>query len=141
MAAIDLTPEMLAQGQRLAAAEGLPNISFQLGNATALPWLDGQFDLVTATLMLHHLPRPGREACAQEMARVLKPGGRALAVDFASSSQAHGGVFAHLHRHGRVKLADIEGLLAGAGLSPAESGPVGLRDLNYVLAGKPGPAQ
>src|SRR5476651_2137593 len=44
---------------------------FREAPAQALPFPDGQFDLVTATLMLHHLPRPGREACAQEMARVL----------------------------------------------------------------------
>jgi len=130
---------MVAAAARKARSAGLA-ADFREAPAQALPFADGQFDLVTATLMLHHLPRAGREACAQEMARVLKPGGRALAVDFASSSQTQGGLFAHLHRHGRVKLADIEGLLVGAGLALVESGPVGLRDLNYVLSVKPGPA-
>ena len=37
-----------------------------------------------STLMLHHLPRRVREQCVQEMRRVLKPGGRVLAVDFAN---------------------------------------------------------
>ena len=136
---VDAAPQMVAAAQRKARGAGL-EADFREAPAQALPYPDGQFDLVTATLMLHHLPRPGREACAQEMARVLKPGGRALAVDFATSSQAHGGLFARLHRHGRVKLAEIEALLAGAGLSLVESGAVGMRDLHYVLAAKPGPA-
>jgi ubiquinone/menaquinone biosynthesis C-methylase UbiE len=136
---IDAAPEMVAAARRKARGAGV-EIDFREASAQALPFADATFDLVTSTLMLHHLPKAGREAGALEMARVLKAGGRVLAVDFASSSQAQGGLFAHLHRHGRVKLADIEGMLTGAGLLLVESGPLGFRDLNYVLAAKPGDA-
>jgi SAM-dependent methyltransferase len=66
VSAIDLTPEMLAQGQRLAA--GLRNITFQLGNATAMPWLDGQFDLVACRFTVHQVADPA--AVVREMVRV-----------------------------------------------------------------------
>jgi SAM-dependent methyltransferase len=77
VAAIDLTPEMLEQGQRLAAAAGLRNIGFQLGNATALPWLDGQFDLVACRFTVHQVADPA--AVVREMVRVAR--GRIAIVD------------------------------------------------------------
>jgi ubiquinone/menaquinone biosynthesis C-methylase UbiE len=46
-----------------------------------------QFDVVPSTMMLHHLPRKARQELAGEMRRVLKPGGRVLAVDFGGTAQ------------------------------------------------------
>ena len=43
VSALDLTPEMLRQGRQLAAAQGLPNIAFLVGDASALPWTARQF--------------------------------------------------------------------------------------------------
>jgi ubiquinone/menaquinone biosynthesis C-methylase UbiE len=131
--AIDASPEMVGRARRKACAARL-DIEFREAPAQALPFADGRFDLVTSTLMLHHLPRSDREASAREMARVLKSGGRALVVDFASSSKAQGGWLHQLHRHGRVRPADIIGLVNGAGMSVVESGPLGMRDLHFVLA-------
>lgn len=133
---VDASQEMVAAARAKARRAGV-EIDVQEAAGQALPFPDGRFDVVTSTLMLHHLPREGREACAREMARVLKPGGRALAVDFASSSQTQGGLFSRLHRHGFVRLDQIVGLLVGAGLTVLESGPMGVRDLHYVLAAKP----
>jgi ubiquinone/menaquinone biosynthesis C-methylase UbiE len=134
---IDAAPEMVAAARRKALRYGV-EAEFHEAPAQALPFEDEAFDVVTSTLMLHHMPRPDREASAREIARVLKPGGRLLAVDFATSSQTQGGLFHRLHRHGRVKLSDIVDLTTGAGLTLVESGPVGMRDLTYVLAAKPG---
>lgn len=74
VSAIDLTPEMLAQGDRLARDEGLRNITFARGDATALPWLDAQFDLVACRISLHQVADPA--AVVREMARVAREGGR-----------------------------------------------------------------
>lgn len=134
---VDASPEMVAAAWAKARKAGQP-IAFETATAQALPFPDGQFDLVTSTLMLHHLPKPGRPAAAAEMLRVLKPGGRVLVVDFATSSEVQGGVFRRLHRHGRVRPEHIAGLLVDAGFEVADSGALGLRDLHYLLAVKPG---
>jgi SAM-dependent methyltransferase len=74
VSALDLTPEMLLQGQRLAAAQGLPNIAFLVGDATALPWTVQQFDLVVCRLALHQAGDPA--AVVREMLRVTRSTGR-----------------------------------------------------------------
>ena len=133
---LDASPEMIARARRKAAKAGL-ELTFEVGTAEALPYSAARFDAVLSTLMLHHLPRPARLECAREMLRVVKPGGRVLAVDFGRD-RAHGkGLLARLHRHGGVPLADIVALLEEAGLEVVESGAVGLRDVNFVLAAAP----
>src|SRR5262245_23320310 len=81
---IDASPEMIARADSKTKRAGIA-VTFEIGAAQALPYPDGQFDAVLNTVMLHHLPRNGREQCAREMRRVVKSGGRVLAVDFSSS--------------------------------------------------------
>jgi hypothetical protein len=64
----------------------------------------------------------------------LKPGGRALAVDFGGPTGHRRSLIEHFHRHGRLGTLDIVRLLREAGLEVADSGPVGVRDPNFVLA-------
>jgi ubiquinone/menaquinone biosynthesis C-methylase UbiE len=132
---IDASPEMIARAKRKAAKAGAPGV-FQLAAAENLPFADGRFDVVLSTLMLHHLPRNTRQQCAAEIRRVLKAGGRVLAVDFARA-QARRGLLAHFHRHGHVSVEDIMAVLANVGLTIVRSGPVGLNDLQFVLAEVP----
>ncbi|HEY3038034.1 MAG TPA: class I SAM-dependent methyltransferase [Pyrinomonadaceae bacterium] len=133
---IDASPEMIARAGKKARKAGV-DVVFKNGIVEALPFPDGSFDAVLSTLMLHHLPREAREQCAREMRRVLKPGGRVLAIDFATSGEKKG-LLAHLHRrHGSVKLHDIIGVLSQAGLNIVESGAVGVKDIQFVLATAP----
>jgi ubiquinone/menaquinone biosynthesis C-methylase UbiE len=75
---IDLVGSLLDRARRRALAEGL-DIDFQEGNAMALPFADGSFDVVTSTFGAIFAPDPDRTAA--EMARVCRPGGKlALAV-------------------------------------------------------------
>ena len=131
---IDASPEMLAradQKARRASAE----VFFRNGLAEALPFPDAQFDVVLSTVMLHHLPRQARLQCAREIRRVLRPDGRVLAVDFEGFSDQKRSFLSHFHRpHGHVRVQDIVVLLAEAGLRTIENGPVGSRDLQFVLA-------
>ncbi len=69
---LDLAPNLLEQARARAAAEGLA-IRFDEGDAEALPYPDGEFDAVTSMFGAMFAPRP--EVVAQEMARVLRPGG------------------------------------------------------------------
>jgi ubiquinone/menaquinone biosynthesis C-methylase UbiE len=133
---IDPSPEMLACARRKAERAGM-DIAFENGWAQELPFGACHFDCVLATVMLHHLPRPAREAAAGEMRRVLKPGGRVLAIDFAKPRRMRKGHFARFHRHGHVDLPDLEALLRGAGLSIVKSGAVGMNGLQFVLATTP----
>jgi ubiquinone/menaquinone biosynthesis C-methylase UbiE len=130
---IDASPEMIARARTKARKAGL-DVHFTIGVVEALPFPDGHFDAVLSTLMLHHLPRDARQQCAREMRRVLKPGGHVLAVDFGGAARDRKGLIGHFHRHGRVEVHDIVKLLGEAGFEIAESGAVGVRDMNFVLA-------
>jgi ubiquinone/menaquinone biosynthesis C-methylase UbiE len=50
-----------------------PNLSFRVGNATALEFADSGFDVVVSCECLEHVPSP--DLMAREIGRVLRPGG------------------------------------------------------------------
>ena len=128
---IDASPQMIARATRKAAKARAPAI-FRVAAAEELPFPDDTFDVVLSTLMLHHLPRKTRQQCASEIRRVLKPGGRVLAVDFGRPTRR--GLLAHFHRHGYVAVEEITAVLGNAGLTTVKSGPVGMNYLHFVLA-------
>jgi ubiquinone/menaquinone biosynthesis C-methylase UbiE len=132
---IDASPEMIARARRKASKANVA-VSFTQGVVERLPFPECRFGVVLSTMMLHHLPGDVRAQCAREIRRVLAPGGRVLAVDFG---KPRGGTsfIEHFHRHGHVDMSDIAGLLGQAGLEVIESGPVGVRDLAFVLARVP----
>ena len=130
---IDASPEMIARARKKASKAGV-DVTFTNSVVEELPFPDGHFDAVLSTLMLHHLPSAAREQCMHETRRVLKPGGRVLAVDFGGVTGDRKSLIEHFHRHGRVDVHDIVKLLSDVGLEIIESGPVGVRDLNFVLA-------
>ena len=70
---VDIAPSSLEQGRQRAAAEGLV-IQFNEGDAEALTYADGAFDLVISLIGAMFAPRPDRVAA--EMVRVCRPGGR-----------------------------------------------------------------
>lgn len=76
--ASDITPQMLAQAEKLARERGLTNVETKIADATHLPFDDASFDLVTSRIAPHHFADVQR--FVNECARVLKPGGL-LAVD------------------------------------------------------------
>ncbi|MFI6517421.1 class I SAM-dependent methyltransferase [Spirillospora sp. NPDC050679] len=77
--ALDLTPAMLAQGKREADREGVTNLTFTRGDATALPYLDRSFTLVVTRFSLHQVADPA--AVVAEMARVSRPGAALIVAD------------------------------------------------------------
>jgi ArsR family transcriptional regulator len=75
--AVDTSAAMLqAARKRLGAFD---NIELRRGDLEALPIDDARLDAATMALVLHHLPDPA--TVLQEVARVLKPGGRLMLVD------------------------------------------------------------
>jgi SAM-dependent methyltransferase len=70
---IDYVPELLARGRTRAAAEGL-RVTFDEGDAEALPVAAGSYDVVLSTL--GSMFAPNQELAAQEMLRATSSGGR-----------------------------------------------------------------
>lgn len=78
-------------GMRDRCAEkfsGDPRVEIVAGEALAIPFPDGHFDIIVSNYTLHHVLPADREACARELARVLKPGGRLIYSDMFSGVDA-----------------------------------------------------
>lgn len=75
----DLTPTMIEKARADAAAAGVANVAFELGDATALDVPDAAFDGAITRFSLHHIPAPVR--VLEEMRRVVKPGGFVVVAD------------------------------------------------------------
>ncbi len=76
---VDLTPAMIERASAEAAAAGLGNAEFSLGDATAMEFDDASFDGAVNRFSLHHIPVP--ERVLAEMARVVRPGGWIVLAD------------------------------------------------------------
>ncbi len=83
--AYDLSADMLGVVAGEAAKRGLTNIDTQLGAAESLPFADASFDLVFSRYSAHHWADVG--AALREMRRVLKPSGRVVICDVASTGR------------------------------------------------------
>ncbi|MDB5405295.1 MAG: SAM-dependent methyltransferase [Rhodospirillales bacterium] len=84
--AYDLSPDMLDEVARQAAARGLANIATRQGNVETLPFADASFDIVLSRYSAHHWRN--LDAALREARRVLKPGGFAAFADAASPGPA-----------------------------------------------------
>ena len=81
---VDQSPAMLAVARR--RAEGLGNVSFAEGDATALPVEDASFDAAVSVQVMEYVPDV--PAALAELRRVLRPGGRVVLwdVDWSTAS-------------------------------------------------------
>ncbi|HUE75459.1 MAG TPA: ubiquinone/menaquinone biosynthesis methyltransferase [Chloroflexota bacterium] len=78
--ALDLTPEMLAEGQRKATLAGRsPPIASVVGDALDLPFPDGSFDCVVSGFTMRNVFDLNRSL--REMRRIIRPGGRAVILE------------------------------------------------------------
>ena len=78
----DMTEPMLIEGRKRAEAEKLaPSLDWVVGDAMALPFEDGSFDVYTISFGIRNVTRI-RDALA-EAYRVLKPGGRLMVLEFS----------------------------------------------------------
>ncbi|RMF24460.1 MAG: methyltransferase domain-containing protein [Deltaproteobacteria bacterium] len=78
---IDESHEMLEIARAKLDERGAAHCQVRRGDIYAVPLADASADLVTIHHVLHFLDDP--EAALREAARLLRPGGRLIAVDFA----------------------------------------------------------
>ncbi len=83
--ALDATAAMLDRGRAAAAAEGLRNVVFMRGDATALPFADASFDVAVTRFAVHHLEHP--PAVLAEMLRCTRPGGQLVVADLVADPE------------------------------------------------------
>ncbi|MDB5361390.1 MAG: putative methyltransferase [Rhodospirillales bacterium] len=100
---VDRSRDMLAVARVNLERAMLRNCTVRLGEMYALPFTTPSFDLVILHQVLHFAERPA-EAVA-EAARVLRPGGRLLIVDFAPHQLE---TLREQHAHRRLGFGDDE---------------------------------
>ncbi|MFN7944104.1 MAG: class I SAM-dependent methyltransferase [Blastocatellia bacterium] len=91
----DIAVNWLEKARARAAAEGL-QITFEEGDAEALPYADGQFDVVASLIGAMFAPRP--ELVAAQLTRVCRPGGRIAMANWTPGGFV-GQMFKTISRH------------------------------------------
>jgi len=78
---VDLTFDMLRQGQRNITARGMAErVHLVAGRAEQTPFADATFDALTFTYLLRYVDDP--QATLNELARLVKPGGAVASLEF-----------------------------------------------------------
>lgn len=79
--AVDHSVALLERARRRCRDAGVAGVCFQQADVRDLPFADASFDAAYSSMVLHHLPRPA--AAIRELARVVRPGGRVVVVEFS----------------------------------------------------------
>ncbi len=111
---VDQSAAMLALARARIDQAGLRHVSLRQGDIYAPPVERNAYDLVVIHQVLHFLDDPARALA--EATRALAPGGRLAVVDF----DAHDEEFLRdefAHRRLGFRVDEVEGYLAGAGLT------------------------
>lgn len=107
------TPDATLENARRAGVSA--GISVQTADARALPFVDGQFDMVMSHWVVHNVSDAGdRMRVLDEMLRVLRPGGALLLADIAYLADYQ----SHLTANGLTDIqtdtGGLEALIVGA---------------------------
>jgi len=137
---IDPAPEMIAVARRKAQRAKL-EIDLRVGVIESLPFPDETFDVVTASMMMHHLPRHLQVKGLAEIWRVLKPDGRILIADMLRPSNSFVKRFFTLAvQHGHAMqfgIEDLPKLLRESGFENIEQPNARFLTIGFLRAKKP----
>ena len=112
---IDLSRDMLIAARASLHGAGIANCQVRQADMYRLPWSAPTFDAVTIHRVLHYAENPARVIA--EAARVLRPGGRLIVVDFAPHALER---LRTEHAHRRMGFAgeEVNKWCRAAGLRP-----------------------
>jgi ubiquinone/menaquinone biosynthesis C-methylase UbiE len=117
---LDVTVAMLGRAQKEAADEQLGNFQPLCGNALAMPFREGIFDLAVTSYSIHHIP--DATDAFREIGRVLRPGGKFGLIDMiVPENRDHSDACNHIERvrdpsHTRaLPVSEFESLLSACG--------------------------
>jgi len=125
--AVDVEPIMLAEIRDLVKGQRLEVVEVVASDDHHIPLSDGEADAAVLGFMLHEPPDPPR--FLGEIARLLKPGGRILVIDWHKHPTEQGPPLEH-----RISDAEAEAMLRAAGFE-VQSLPAPNSDV-YVLLGR-----
>ena len=127
---IDQSHEMLDLARVRIEQHGLRHCQVRHGDMYNLPFAGASFDAVTFHMVLHFADNP--TAALAEAARVLRPGGRLVLVDFAPHDQEF---LREEHAHRRLGFAESEvaAWCRTVGLVPARAARLAGAPLTVVV--------
>lgn len=141
---IDPSPGMIGVARR-NTVQANSRAEFKLAAIERLPFEEGSFDVVLSSCMLHHLPAEPKQAGLREVCRVLKPGGRLMAVDIdRPANPLWWMVIWPLLRMPMAAInlrGEIPAYLRNAGFDPVQVKGRWARWLTFWVAAKPKPPQ
>ncbi len=103
----DFCAEMLRAAPDKAAKAGL-DVRFSIADALSLPFPEGRFDVASIAFGIRNVDDPVR--CLQEMARVVRPGGCVIVLEFGQPKGPFGALF---RAYSRGVMPLVGGLLTG----------------------------
>jgi ubiquinone/menaquinone biosynthesis C-methylase UbiE len=112
---IDVSADMLTEARKMADS----SIVFTEADASALPFPNESIDCVVSFLSFHHMPDGIKIRAVQEIARVLRPGGKCLIVDFGRAETKWGAFnlfFLNWHSFTKGNMALVEQEMTRFGL-------------------------
>jgi ubiquinone/menaquinone biosynthesis C-methylase UbiE len=87
---VDMTDAQLDKAERLRAAAGFDNVSYLKSYIEGVRWQDGAFDVVISNGVINLAP--DKQQVFNEVARLLRPGGRLAIADIVTEAQLPDGI-------------------------------------------------
>jgi arsenite methyltransferase len=124
---VDMTPEMLSKARtaipRFTEKTGLSNVEFRLGEIEHLPVADSSVDVIISNCVINL--SPDKQQVWNEIARVLKPAGKACVSDLALTEELPPEVRESVSAligcvSGAVLLEETKKMITSAGLTDAQ---------------------
>ena len=103
----DFCAEMLQSAPAKAAEVGLV-VDFQVADAMALPFPEASFEVASIAFGIRNVDDPVK--CLKEMARVVRPGGRVVVLEFGQPTGMFGALFRF---YSKTIMPAVGGLLTG----------------------------